>query len=198
MRILYTSTALVPSIGGVQVHVYQVAHQLARRHEVRIVGHWDDNRRDWLRGSTVFAPGPSRREVDGVVLQRLGMPLERRLRMVPWMATYYLQLRRAADRLAALMVPQLAQIAGEVDVVHNHRVGREFLSMASERLARRRGIPFVLTPYHHPRWASRRYQNYHDLYRRADLVCVMTRAEAAAIESFGVARSRLLVVGSAP
>lgn len=198
MRILYTSTALFPSIGGVQVHVYQVARHLARQHEVRIVGHWDDNRRDWLRGSTVFAPRQSRRVVDGVMLHCMGMPFGRRLRMLPWMATYYLQMRRAADRLAGLMVPQLVAVTGEVDLVHTHRVGREFLSLASERLARHRGVPFVLTPHHHPRWNSSRYRNYLDLYRRADLVCVMTNAEAAAMEALGVSRSRLLLVGNAP
>lgn len=198
VRILYTVTALYPSVGGVQVHVHQIARRLARQHQVQVVGHWDGNRRDWLRGSTTFAPGPSRRQADGVVLQRMGMSLARRLRMLPWMAMYYGQIRRSADRLAELMLPQLAQVAGPADVIHNHRVGREFLSIASERLARRRGIPFVLTPYHHPRWASRRYQNYLDLYRRADLVCVMTQAEAAALEALGVAPSRLLLVGSAP
>jgi glycosyltransferase involved in cell wall biosynthesis len=198
MRILFTATALPPSIGGVQTHVDQVARQLAGAHAVQLVGHWDGQRTDWLRGSTVFAPPSRHRDLDGISVDLLGMPLGRRLRMLPWMATYYAQTRRAADRLAHLILGQLSAVARPVDIIHNHRVGREFLSLASERLARRLGVPFVLTPHHHPRWTGRRYRNYLALYRRADLVCVMTQVEARAMQDLGVDAGRLLVVGNAP
>jgi len=180
------------------VHLFETARRIARDHDVALVGHWDTERRDWLRASTVFSPRPMARTVEGILIQRMGMPTRTRLRMLPWMATYYAQIGRSADRLAGLMLPQLEAVAGPADVVHNHRVGREFLSLASERLARRRRIPFVLTPYHHPRWTGWRYRPYLALYRRADLLCVMTRTEGQALERLGVDPARLLVVGSAP
>lgn len=198
MKVLFTSTAIFPSIGGAQLHLHQIAARLARRHAVQVVGHWDTERRDWLRGATSFAPSGAHRTMEGLSVDRLGMSWRRRLRMLPWMATYYAQIERAGDHLADLVGSQLAEAARPADVIHNHRVGREFLSMASERLARRRGIPFVLTPYHHPRWAARRYRNFLALYRRADQVCAMTQAEAGALTALGVEPARILVVGSAP
>jgi hypothetical protein len=44
-------------------------------------------------------------------------------------------------------------------------------------LARDMGIPFVLTPFHHPRWSSWLFRVYHELYRSADAVLALTEAE---------------------
>jgi glycosyltransferase involved in cell wall biosynthesis len=82
-------------------------------------------------------------------------------------------------------------------LIHNHRIGREFLAQASLLIARRRGLPFVLTPYHHPRWRGYRYSGWTRIYRAADAVLTLTAAERAELIGLGVAPERLHVIGGA-
>ncbi len=70
------------------------------------------------------------------------------------MAAYWAIQGPALRRIAGALAEPLERSAGEADLVHNVRIGREALTEASLRLARRRGIPFVITPVHHPRWSG--------------------------------------------
>ncbi len=57
MRILQTSTAYYPSVGGAQLHWYRIARILKDRgHELSAVSQWDDQRDRYLIDSTVCAP----------------------------------------------------------------------------------------------------------------------------------------------
>jgi glycosyltransferase involved in cell wall biosynthesis len=62
-------------------------------------------------------------------------------------------------------------------------------------IARRRGLPFVLSPYHHPRWRGPRYAGWISVYRAADAVLTLTGAEKEELERLGVSPERLHVIG---
>ena len=65
------------------------------------------------------------------------------------------------------------------------------LGFASFALARERGVPFVLTPFHHPGWDGPPGRLRHTLYRQADAVLALTPTEADALAALGVERPRI-------
>ena len=192
-RVLMTTTAYPPSIGGVQGYLFDLCTRL-EHFEADVVSLWLEHRTDWLLGTTLRLAEPRDQSEGGV--RRLGWPAAVRARMAPWVAGYYGMVPFAARRIAALMEPAVDRMVGpEHVVIHGHRIGREFLAMASLAVARRRRLPFVLTPYHHPRWHGYRYSAWTDVYREADAVMTLTSAEAKELERLGVDRARLHVIG---
>jgi len=104
--------------------------------------------------------------------------------------------------MAAWFARRYAAVAGPTDVIHNIRLGREHLSWASYRLARRRGVPFFITPNFSPRMQTRSgrflMRNLFELLRRADGVFVFTPAEFEALQRLGVGAERLCEIGVGP
>jgi glycosyltransferase involved in cell wall biosynthesis len=199
VRLGYTITSYPPAIGGAQFHAHMLARQLTDRFDVRVACFWSRQRTDWLRGTTVRAPGRSRDyDIDGIPVTRIGLSRRERLRLLPPMLGYIVWHRRAVQRIAETLAPHLRPVIEGAGLVHNFRIGREPLTYASAMLAREMGVPFVLTPFHHPRWSSRLYAVYHDLYRSADAVLALTEAERQVLVGLGVARERISVVGHGP
>ncbi|MFI5273901.1 MAG: glycosyltransferase family 4 protein [Ktedonobacterales bacterium] len=202
MRILWLMTRYWPAVGGAELHSQQIIHALAERgHTIHVVSHWDSNRTDWLRGTTVFAPRTVRNYADGeqARVTRLGYGAARRLRTAVPAITYYLRQTGAAASLARMLETDLlAQCGTGWDIVHGVRVGREPLYVAGQRFARRLGVPFVFTPLHHPRWVGPRYRVYLDLYRQADALIALTDHERALYEALGVCPERIHVSGIGP
>jgi glycosyltransferase involved in cell wall biosynthesis len=200
MNILYTSSLYPPSVGGAQIHLHRLAVEVRRMgHDARVVTNARRNRRDWVRLASFRADRADVDEHDGVPIQTLGYRPATRVAMIPWASTYYAQVERSAARLADLIRPELDHAAGRPDVVHATRIGREFLTRASLDLARRRDIPFILTPNHHPRWHGRRYRAFDRIYREADAVIALTDAERdLLIQTKGVRPERIHVTGIAP
>jgi glycosyltransferase involved in cell wall biosynthesis len=202
MRILWLITRYWPAVGGAELHSRQIIHALAAKgHTVCVVAHWDANRTDWLRGTTVGAPRGVRRYADGPAVHviRLGVSPVRRLATALPAAGFYLRPDVAAPALAAPLEGDIERLCGaEWDVVHGVRVGREPLYLAGYQFARRHGIPFVFTPLHHPRWVGWRYRVYLDLYRRASALIALTEHERALYETLGVARERVHISGIGP
>jgi glycogen(starch) synthase len=140
----------------------------------------------------------------------------RHLPFAPW--SFYL-LRRLAtelarlspetrpllDRLAPFMprVPALestlAGLSPGFDLVHGINISLEWPLIAGWRYARRRGLPFVATPFVHvgDRSVERFYTMPHQMsvLRDADRVIVQTRIEGNELARLGVARDRLVVLG---
>ena len=130
-------------------------------------------------------------------LLRLGIfsRLRRRKRLEHFYAD---QVRRTScgKELAELFLPQLRKIEGALDLVHNVKVGPEFLSLASLRFARERKVPFVFTPISHPGgWEG---EIFSLLYREADALIAMTEFERAFLISQGGRPERIHVVGVGP
>jgi glycosyltransferase involved in cell wall biosynthesis len=195
-RVLMTTTAYPPSTGGVQGYLADLRSGL-QRYPADVVTLWVRNRTDWLLGTTLRLGRAAPGEVAPGV-RALGWDRATRLRMAPWALAYYGLVPLAARQIGALMVPGLERLVQpEHRLIHNHRIGREFLAEASLRIARRRRLPFVLTPYHHPRWKGYRYAGWIRVYRAADAVFTLTAAERSELVALGVAPERLHVIGGA-
>ena len=199
LKLRYTITAYPPSVGGAQLHMHELARALSRRHSLRVATQWDTQRTDWLLGTTLTGPRfPRAYEMDGVHVDRITLPRGTRLRLAPWVAAYPVFQGPAIRHIAAALATQLRPFSADADVIHNCRIGREGLTAASLALARERGVPFVLTPVHHPRWGGFLHRHYHRLYREADAVIALTPAERDVLVSLGVDARRVAVTGHGP
>lgn len=199
MHLLYTITAYPPSVGGAQIHTHLLAQELGRHNTVQIVSHWDTNRADWLLGTTLRAPAKSRDYVvDGIPVHRMGLSTWERARLAPLLPIYYPLMDAALPQIASVLMRHIEPFADPADLIHNVRIGREGISQAAFELARRRDIPFVLTPNHHPRWVGWRYRAYLRLYREADAVIALTEAERRLLARLGVREDQIVVTGIGP
>lgn len=199
MNLLYTLTTYPPSIGGAQIHQHLLAQQLLQRHAVQVVSQWDLNRTDWLLGTTLLAPmRPYDYTIDGVAVHRIGLSVWEKIAIAPYVPIYYPLMPVALPAIAACFERHLLPYAAMADLIHHVRIGRESLAYASYNSARRRDIPFVLTPVHHPRWVGWRYRAYTELYTRADAVLALTAAEQQILIRLGVAEERITVIGHGP
>ncbi len=199
VNLLYTLTAYPPAIGGAQLHQHLLAQHLKERHTIQVVSQWDSNRTDWLLGTTLRAPGQDRDYlIDGISVHRLGLSSREKCRLAPWLPLYYPLMDVALPSIATCLERHLDPYAAPADLVHNVRIGREALSYASFNVARRRDIPFVLTPVHHPRWGGWWHRCYHRLYRQADAVIALTEAERLKLIELGVDERRVFVTGMGP
>lgn len=200
MNILYVSSLYPPSIGGAQLQLHCLARAMGEAGEdVHVLTYTARNREDWLRLATVRTEPETHYEHEGVPVTRIGLPLSTRLRMAPWAAAYYPLITTAGRRIARLTRPHVARLAGNPDVVHLTRIGREFIARACLEFARARGIPFILTPNHHPRWRGWRYAEYDRIYRESDALIVYTEAEKeTVVRDIGVAPDRVQVTGVGP
>ena len=170
-RLLYSITSYPPAVGGAPMHFHELGRRLVGRNRLQVACHWNVFRNDWLRGTTICAPVEDLTyEVDGVTVHRLGLPHSQRLRLLPWTVAYYAALSVCIDKISDYWVQRLEELAIDLDLVHNGRVGREPLSYASFKLARKLDVPFVLTPFHHPRQVRARHRPYLELYAASDAV----------------------------
>lgn len=199
MRICYTLTSYPPAIGGAQLCFHALARALSPAHEVQVVAQWRDNRTDWLLGTTLLAPwNPRPYAVDGVAVTPLRLSAGDRLRLAPLAAAYYPLKDAALPGISRILQRRLAEVCGAPDVIHNGRIGREGISCASRDLARRLDVPFVFTPFHHPRWVGWFYRAYIRLYQEADAVIALTHVEKQTLAALGVAEERIHVTGMGP
>ncbi len=199
MNLLYTITAYPPSIGGAQVDFHELARRLVERHGLHVAAHWAESRTDWLLGTTLLpARSPAVSPLDGVPVDLISLRPSERLRILPFVLGYYAIKGPAIERISDLLRRHLERVAIVPDLIHNSRVGREPLSYASLKLARQLGVPFVLTPNHHPRWVGWNYRHYIRLYRQADAVIARTATEREELVRLGVEAERVFVTGVGP
>ncbi len=198
MNVLYTLTSYPPATGGAQQHFHEIARRLNGPDNVQVVGQWRENRQDWLLGSTVFAPVPDNRPVDGIAVRGLDFTFADRALMAPAVPLFYGAPQVFTPWLSHFFLRKLRVMPFKPDLVHHGRIGRENLGFASLKRARELGVPFVLTPFHHPRWVGWRYQKYLELYREADHVFALTGAERDTLVNLGVTADRITVVGHGP
>jgi len=200
MHLLFSITTYPPSVGGAQIHLHSLGQQMIGwGHKVKVIGYWDCNRSDWLMGTTLAAKNQGKDYIiDGIPVHLMGFSLTDKLCMLPWIPLYYPLMPLAVSHLSRYVIPKLVALSQNVDVIHNVRIGREVLSYASLRLARQLGIPFVLTPVHHPRWSGWRYQVFDEIYRQADALIALTDSERQALQQKGVAPEKIHVTGTGP
>jgi glycosyltransferase involved in cell wall biosynthesis len=199
MKLLYTSTAYPPSMGGAQLCQHLLAQKLNQRHAIQVISHWATNRTDWLLGTTLTAPNKSVDYiVDGINVHQLGFSIQERVKLIPSVIAYYPFMPRSVRHISNFLKQYIKLYASESDIIHNVRIGREGLSYASFELAREYKVPFVFTPVHHPRWVGWRYNTYIKLYQMSDAVIALTAAEKEILIKLGVLPDRIFVTGMGP
>jgi glycosyltransferase involved in cell wall biosynthesis len=199
MNLLYTITAYPPSIGGAQLYTHQLAKYMSTMNNVRVASLWDTNRTDWLLGTTLSAPEhPHDYWYEGIAVHQVGFSRIEKFAMLPAILAYYPLMDLALPYLAGMFYEKISPLAANADLIHNVRVGREPISLASLQIAHRKDIPFFFTPLHHPRWKGWLYRQYHRIYRQADGVIALTQAEKYTLIELGVEEKRITVTGMGP
>lgn len=198
MNILYTLTSYPPATGGAQQHFHEIARRLSVSDSVRVIRQWDTNRQDWLLGTTWFAPRLKAAAVDGVPTEGLALRTIDKVLMTPGLPLFYGAPQVFTPWVSSFFLKRLREIAFKPDLIHHGRIGRENLGFASLERARELGVPFVLTPFHHPRWVGWRYRQYLSLYREADHVFALTHSERETLADLGVSPEKITVIGHGP
>lgn len=174
-----------------------------RGHETKVLSQWKDNRRNYLLQSTTFAPlYRDDYETNGVIVSIRNPSFGGRLVFLP--------LLPIALTLPELCKPVGNRVFGEmlrefgpgIELVHNVRIGREYLSWASFRLAKQLGVPFFLTPNYSPRMMSPLgrilSRSFVRLMKLADKLFVFTLAEHKQLEELGVLSSKICQIAVGP
>ncbi len=200
MKILYTSNLYPPSIGGTQVHLHALAKEIKNgNNEVHVLVFTSRYRKDWVRLSTILSESEKHYTYEDINVSRIGFSNTTKLKMLPWAAMYYGMITRSTRRLSRYMYPYVAKLAGEPSIVHATRNGREFLSRTALDFAREKKIPFVLTPNHHPRWKGFLYSEYDKIYKEADALFALTKAEKILLmEQCDIPAEKIHVTGIGP
>lgn len=201
-KILCTITAYPPSVGGAQLHTHKILSLLNQNyhHQISVITHWTENRTDWLFGTTLNAPNLVKNyDLDGIPVKQITLNPSERLALIPYVLGYYAIKKIAIDRISDRLLPKLAASApADLDLIHNIRMGREGLSYASWKLARKLDIPFIFTPLHHPRWVGWNYREYINLYQQADGVIALTNVEKQILIKLGVKPEKIFIAGIGP
>ena len=200
LKILYTITAYPPSIGGAQLHTHKIASILNQTHQVSAIAHWRENRTDWLLGTTLLAPetGTSY-QLDLVPVQQITFNQSERWALIPYVLGYYGIKKIAVNCISDKLLLKLEAYAPQdLDLIQNVRMGREGLSYASFKLARKLNIPFIFVPLHHPRWVGWNYREYINLYKQADGAIALTNVEKQTLIELGVKPEKIFVTGIGP
>ncbi|GAL91735.1 MULTISPECIES: glycosyltransferase family 4 protein [Microcystis] len=199
MKLLYTLTAYPPAIGGAQLHQHLLAQQLHQKHPIQVITHWNQNRTDWLLGTTLKAPQKTQNyTIDHIPVHQIGISLQDKLKLLPYLPIYYPLMSLALPKIADILESYLTNYAQDKDLIHNVRIGREGLSYASYNIAKKLDIPFVFTPVHHPRWVGWRYREYIKLYQLADAVITLTNSEKKILIKLGVKEDKIHLTGHGP
>jgi glycosyltransferase involved in cell wall biosynthesis len=208
MRIVHFIHRYPPALGGSEAYFARLSRFLAARGEqvqvetttaLDLEAFWSPKGRTLSAGTTVE---------HGVTVRRHGIR--------HWPGRRYL-----LKFLALLPIPRLQGFAlpcnpiapamwnqaaanRDVDVVHATAFPYAWPILCGLRLARRRGVPFVLTPFLHlgdprnPRDRTRRaYLSpaMRHLLRRADRIFVQTPVEREALLDLGLATEKLILLG---
>jgi len=98
---------------------------------------------------------------------------------------------------AAYAGPLGRALPADVDIVHFVGVGWDLLSFAALSVARRREVPFCVTPFIHPgQWGDSALDRR--LYSQADAIMTMSDFESRFLAEMGIPARRLHVSGLAP
>lgn len=205
MRILQTSTAYYPSVGGAQLHWYRIARILKDRgHELSAVSQWNDQRDRYLIDSTVCAPWGDDEYVtdDGIKVNRFQPSLLARAWMAPLLPLCFAVPELGYPPLSRYFASKFKKLPGRPDIVQNIRIGREHFSWASYHHARRLGVPYVICPNYSPRMQAPLGQllmrHFFRHLRKADGVVVFTPAERDELVRLGVDPENILLIGVGP
>jgi phosphatidylinositol alpha-1,6-mannosyltransferase len=209
MTIAYVSDNYYPFVGGVETHVRQITQALSHSHGVCIAAHnFSPNRLpSWAKvlNASLLAPRVECRPNDGKVAVYSIAPtnterfwlLPMALRATPKLRRwFYHEINRYTHGSYHHVVgPKLGRVFEGVDVVHCMAFGD--LGWSAQRIARQLGIPFVCTPFVHPaQWGDG--PDDVRFLKMCDAVIGLVESDAEYLESLGVSRGKLHVIGVSP
>jgi phosphatidyl-myo-inositol dimannoside synthase len=209
LKIAYISYNYLPFTGGVEIHIQQLAHTLSARHQVTIgaikfANYAVTKRLRVLEYSLLAAKKIEPIKQGPVQVCSLAPTLLERFKMAPLLARatprlqrYYYHEINGITRPFYLwaMEDKIRALIDQADVVHCMSFGD--LGIAAERAARRVDVPFVCTPFVHPRqWGDG--PDDIKLYKRSDAVIALVPTDFAYLRNLGVAKETLHTIGVSP
>ena len=212
LNLLLVNAAYPPFIGGAEVYTRTLAERFARdQQSVTLVTtnageveyFWNPRKKHVSPGQEIMNHvAVTRCRVSHLPLAPLSFYAFRRIATL--IARFPLGTRPVLRRIATRMpgVPDLSrtleQLPAPIDVVHGVNIALEWPPIAAWRYARRRGLPFVMTPFVHVGEEGRsdvliNYVMPHQLevLQDADAVIVQTDIERRALIQLGVREDRL-------
>ena len=197
MKVGLVASTCWPVIGGMENYLRQLARSLVQQEqEVVVATRFVQAKPEHMRGLLTEVEPPQTQELDGARVQVLSPGRVRRQLLRP---TYRLHFYRATQPMAARLFrgalqAELARVLQGCDVVHYSGVGHELLGFSALHAARRRGVPFVVTPHMHIGvWGDSPFD--FTLYRQADALLALTQEEHRFVVAQGVAPQRVPVIG---
>jgi phosphatidyl-myo-inositol dimannoside synthase len=181
MHIGLVSNTFPPIPGGMEAYLDHLSAALnGAGHTVRVVTRFTKERPTPFSALLASSEPPSVTEHRGVTVQVMAPSGFRRLLLRP---VYRLHHRRATQPLAiqlmhAALGPALRTALQGCEVVHFSGCGREMLGFVAARIARKMGVPFVVTPHMHiGSWGDGAFD--FSLYRQAGALIALTAHERA-------------------
>lgn len=200
MKLVYTITRYWPAMGGAEVHTHELVRRISRAHDVKLITQLNENRTDWLVGTTIKAPKYIKKYYDDkaeVILINLNQ--YEKIKLLPFMMAYPVRPLRYQALLGFehIFKNKIAAMLNGCELIHHIHVGREYLGYISWKIARDKKIPFVFTPLVHP---SRFWNNklFIKLYQGSDALIAMTEHEKEWLIKKGVDKEKVHVIGVGP
>lgn len=210
MKLVLVAQNYHPFVGGVETHARQLVQDLHRRgHEVCVVAVNFSPcllpRRLALLHNNLLAPRHTTHTDGDVTIHALTPNAADRIRMLP----IAVRVLPGAGRLAGYarlewfgyrsyrraFLPHLRRLVKGADVVHS--LAGNYLGWAAQLATQEFGIPFVCTPFVHPRQWGDGPQDV-AYYQRADAVIGLLESDARNLVAIGVPEQRVHVVGVSP
>ena len=205
MRIAWFTHRYYPCIGGAETYGRAMVRRfVANGHAVDVFtsdAHdlWYFNNKARRR---LDEPGVA--NVDGATVHRFPVrhfPLQRYFGRLLSYAPHWPTRCRAASYMP--IIPGLGRVRGNYDLVVAVGFPYTVFSYSALRTARAAGAPLILTPFLHLATPDDPYRKHYTrphqirLLAEADTVVVVTRLEADAVASWGIPRSRILLLSMA-
>lgn len=217
MHALHVIQGYYPWRGGSQRFFQEISERLvAEGHQVTVLTtEAGELEHFWMPGRRTV--GPAQEVVNGVQVHRF--PVQRRLNHPLLFSLYRRLMAEVSDlppdttallRRLARWNPRLpeyekflAQTDTPFDVVHGANITLDFMLSPALAFARKRSIPFMITPFTHlgvsgQRRIRRYYTMRHqvEILRQADAVITQTLIESEGLAALGIPRERLFCTGS--
>lgn len=201
MHLIHFAPRYPPALGGSEAYV----ERLTRFFEANgdSVDIWTTTAIDleafWKNGKRETPPGPHRYRPLRFPLRRYVM---KALSFVP--SRWWQCATMPASPLCPKMWRDAGRYEGPIDAVHAFAFPYAFPIVCAWRLAKRRGVPFLLTPFlhlgdrgdrHDRTWKQYTSGPLRWLLKQADTVFVQTNLEADAAAACGVERTKIMLQG---
>ncbi|RMG93297.1 MAG: hypothetical protein D6706_15550, partial [Chloroflexi bacterium] len=176
LHLLFTASRYWPIIGGAELHTHKLVQALSQRHNITIVTQMDGAYHQWVRRTTILAPGRAKVYQDGPArVVRLGISPAEKLFLLPFVLYYAASRQLSQWAMDSVIGRKIERYAHTANLIHAIHTGAYYLDWLAYNIARKKNIPFVVTLYTHP--TEKKLSSLHRLYQAADALIAMTAVE---------------------